>query len=122
MSAASAPVPLLVDCDTGIDDALALLYLAASAEARILGVGCVAGNVPLADVVRNTRAVLELAGRPDIEVAPGADRPLERPLRVADDTHGPTGLGYAVLPEPIATPSRSRRNRYGEGFTRRSAR
>jgi purine nucleosidase len=94
------PRPLLIDCDTGIDDALALLYAAASPEAEIVGVSCVAGNVELPDIVRNTLAVLELAGRSDVAVAAGADRPLVRPLRTAGDTHGPTGLGYAVLPAP----------------------
>lgn len=99
------PIPILIDCDTGIDDALALLYLAASPEADIAGVSCVAGNVELPHVVRNTLAVLELAGRTDVEVAPGADRPLVRPMRIADDTHGPTGLGYATLPAPGTVPS-----------------
>ena len=54
---------------------------------------------------RNTRAVLELAGRADVEVALGADRPLVRPLEVAPETHGPRGLGYAELPEPSRPPS-----------------
>jgi purine nucleosidase len=98
-------IPLLIDCDTGIDDALALLYAAASAEAEIVGVSCVAGNVELADVVRNTLAVLELAGRADVEVAAGAARPLTRPLCTAADTHGPAGLGYAELPLPTTRPS-----------------
>ncbi|MFO7531695.1 MAG: nucleoside hydrolase [Candidatus Limnocylindrales bacterium] len=98
------PIPLLIDCDTGIDDALALLYAAASPEAEIVGVSCVAGNVELADVVRNTLAVLELAGRADVEVAAGAARPIARSLRTAADTHGPTGLGYAELPDPEGRP------------------
>jgi len=98
-------IPLLIDCDTGIDDALALLYAAASPGAEIVGVSCVAGNVELADVVRNTLAVLELAGRADVEVAAGRDRPLVRPLRTAADTHGPAGLGYAQLPAPSSAPS-----------------
>jgi inosine-uridine nucleoside N-ribohydrolase len=72
----------------------------ASPEAEIAGVSCVAGNVELEHVVSNTLAVLELAGRADIPVAAGADRPLARPLRTAPDTHGPTGLGYAELPAP----------------------
>jgi len=93
-------IPLLIDCDTGIDDALALLYVCASPEAELAGVGCVAGNVELPHVVRNTAAVLELAGRSDVEVAAGRDAPIARPLRTADDTHGPTGLGYAELPPP----------------------
>ncbi len=99
------PTALLIDCDTGIDDALALLYAVASDDCEIVAVTCVAGNVGLDDIVRNTLAVLELAGRPDIEVAAGRDRPLERPLRTAPDTHGPTGLGYAQLPPPGAAPS-----------------
>jgi purine nucleosidase len=101
---ATGPLPLLIDCDTGIDDALALLYAAASPEADILGVGCVAGNVELPHVVRNTLAVLALAGRRDIEVAAGRDAPIARPLRTAPDTHGPTGLGYAELPVPVHFP------------------
>ncbi len=90
--------PLLIDCDTGIDDALALLYACASHEADIVAVSCVHGNARARQVADNTRAVLELAGRPDIEVALGCEAPLERPLLVAPETHGPQGLGYATLP------------------------
>ena len=97
--------PLLIDCDTGIDDALALLYACASPEAEIVGVSCVAGNVELHDVLRNTLAVLELSGRADVEVAAGCDAPIARPLRIADDTHGPTGLGYAELPPASHAPA-----------------
>jgi purine nucleosidase len=97
-----ARMPLLIDCDTGIDDALALLYVCASPEAEVAGVSCVAGNVELPHVVRNTLAVLELAGRSELEVAAGRDAPIARPLRTAGDTHGPTGLGYASLPAPSA--------------------
>lgn len=99
-----ARTPLLIDCDTGIDDALALLYACASTDAELAGVSCVAGNVELPHVVRNTLAVLELAGWADLEVAAGRDTPIARPLRIADDTHGPTGLGYAELPAPSASP------------------
>jgi purine nucleosidase len=93
-------VRLLIDCDTGIDDALALLYAVASTEAEIVAVTCCSGNVEASQVAVNTRAVLELAGRPDIEVALGREVPLVRPLMTAPDTHGPRGLGYAELPEP----------------------
>jgi purine nucleosidase len=93
-------IPLLIDVDTGIDDSLALLYAAASPEADLLGVTCVSGNIDLPRVQRNTRAVLELAGRDDVEVAAGRPIPLIRPLEIAPETHGPDGLGYAVLPEP----------------------
>ena len=64
--------------------------------------GCVAGNVELPHIVRNTLTVLELAGRAEIEVAAGCAAPIARPLRTAGDTHGPTGLGYASLPAPAA--------------------
>src|SRR3990170_1088511 len=92
--------PYLIDCDTGIDDALALLYACASPEIELVSVTCVAGNVAARQVADNTRAVLELAGRPDIEVALGREVPLVRPLEIAPETHGPNGLGYAELPPP----------------------
>jgi len=101
----SSPFPIVLDVDTGIDDSLALLYACASPEAEIVAVTCVAGNIDLENVQRNTRAVLELAGRADVEVALGADRPLARPLEVSPETHGPRGLGYAELPEPTRPPS-----------------
>jgi purine nucleosidase len=101
----TARVPLLIDCDTGIDDAVALLYACASPEAELVGVTCVPGNVGLEDVGRNTLAILELAGRTDVEVALGRDRPIVRPLRIAPETHGPHGLGYAVPAAPRAAPS-----------------
>ena len=96
------PLPIIVDVDTGIDDALALLYLCASPEAELLAVTCVAGNVDAQQVSENTRAVLDLAGRDDVEVALGREVPLVRPLRVAPETHGPKGIGYAELPSPAA--------------------
>ncbi len=94
------PVPLIIDCDTGIDDSLALLYACASPEAEIVAVTCVSGNVEARQVAENTRAVLELAGRADVEVALGREVPLVRPLEVTPETHGPRGLGHAVLPPP----------------------
>ena len=91
-------VPLIIDCDTGIDDSLALLYACASAEARIVAVTCVGGNVDARQVAENTRAVLELAGCEDVEVALGREMPLVRPVQTTPETHGPRGLGYAELP------------------------
>jgi purine nucleosidase len=93
-------MPLLIDCDTGIDDSLALLYACASDDADIRAVTCVAGNVDAAQVAINTRAVLELVGRPDVEVALGREVPLMRALVTTPETHGPQGLGDAVLPSP----------------------
>jgi purine nucleosidase len=91
---------LIMDVDTGIDDSLALLYVAASPEAELVAVTCVSGNIHGAQVAINTRAVLELAGRTDVEVALGRETPLVRELEVTPETHGPQGLGYAELPPP----------------------
>ncbi|MGC8633992.1 MAG: nucleoside hydrolase [Candidatus Limnocylindrales bacterium] len=97
------PVPLLIDCDTGIDDGLALLYACASPEAEIVAVTCTAGNVEARQVAENTRAVLELAGRADIEVALGREVPLSRQLVTTPETHGARGIGWAHL-LPTAVP------------------
>ena len=98
-------MPLILDVDTGIDDSLALLYAAASPEAELLAVTCVYGNTDARQVAVNTRGVLDLAGRPDVEVAIGREVPLERPLVTTPETHGPTGTGYAVLAPSGAPPS-----------------
>jgi purine nucleosidase len=100
--------PILLDVDTGIDDAMALLYAVGSPDAEIVAVTCVAGNVDARQVAENTLGVLELAGRPDIEVALGREVPLVRPLETTPETHGPRGLGYAEL--PAATTALSRRH------------
>lgn len=94
----TTPIPLIIDVDTGIDDSLALLYACASPEADIRAVLCSSGNVEAHQVVANTLAVLELAGRTDIEVAIGREVPLVRPLKTTPETHGPRGIGYAELP------------------------
>ena len=98
----TARTQLILDVDTGIDDSLALLYAVASPDAEILAATCVSGNVNARQVGINTRAILELAGRPDIEVALGREIPLVRPLETTEMTHGPQGLGYADLPPPTA--------------------
>jgi purine nucleosidase len=98
--------PLILDVDTGIDDSLALLYAAASPDADLVAVTCVSGNVDAQQVAQNTLAVLELAGRGDVEVALGREVPLVRPLVTTPETHGPRGLGYAELPPPAATLSK----------------
>jgi purine nucleosidase len=91
---------LILDVDTGIDDSLALLYAAASFDAELIAATCVSGNIDAAQVAINTRAVLELAGRTDIEVAIGRETPLLRALETTPETHGPQGLGHAELPPP----------------------
>jgi len=98
--------PLVIDVDTGIDDALALLYACAAPEAEILGVSTVVGNVSLNAATRNTRAVLALAGRGDIPVWPGAATPMSPGSADARHVHGESGLGHAVLPEPHEPASR----------------
>ena len=102
-------IPLILDVDTGIDDALAILYACASPEAELVACTCLSGNAEVTDVDRNTRALLELAGRGDVEVAVGRPVPLLRPLEITPETHGPRGIGYAELPDPV----RPRSARYG---------
>jgi purine nucleosidase len=102
------PTPLILDVDTGIDDAMALLYAVASDDAELVAVTCVGGNVDARQVERNTRAVLELAGRTDVEVALGREQPLKRAVETTPETHGPQGIGYAELP-PAAKPLSERR-------------
>jgi purine nucleosidase/pyrimidine-specific ribonucleoside hydrolase len=97
--------PVLLDCDPGHDDAIALLLTLASDELELLGVTTVAGNQTLAKTTANAIRVLELAGRGEIPVAAGADRPLVREPRVAADVHGETGLDGPDLPPPQAEPS-----------------
>jgi purine nucleosidase len=94
------PIRLILDVDTGIDDALALLYAAASPEAELVAVTALSGNAHVDDTERNTRAILELVGRTDVEVAAGRPFPLLRALELTPETHGPRGIGYAELPEP----------------------
>lgn len=91
---------IIVDTDPGQDDALAILLALASPELQVLGFIGVAGNVPLDLTTRNIRVVCELAGRTDIPVFAGADRPLNRPLITAEHVHGKTGLNGADLPDP----------------------
>jgi len=91
------PRPVLLDVDTGIDDMVALLIAATAPELNLRGVTCVAGNVEIHHVARNTGKLLRLAGRGDVPVSIGAARPLNRRLRTAQDTHGPTGTGYLEL-------------------------
>jgi purine nucleosidase len=95
------PRKIIIDTDPGQDDAVAiLLALASPDEIDLLGITCVAGNVPLALTARNARMICELAGRPDIAVFAGCDRPLGRALVTAEHVHGKTGLDGPTLPEP----------------------
>ncbi|MHB8469363.1 MAG: nucleoside hydrolase [Gaiellaceae bacterium] len=96
--------PILIDCDPGHDDAIAILLALASPEVELRGVTTVAGNQTLDKTTRNALKVLELAGRADIPVAAGADGPLVRKLRTAAHVHGESGLDGPMLPEPAARP------------------
>lgn len=96
-----APQRIVIDCDPGQDDALAiLLALGSPEEIEVLAITAVAGNVPLAFTEKNARKLVELAGRPDIPVHAGCDRPMVRDLVTAEAVHGKTGLDGADLPEP----------------------
>ena len=92
--------PIVIDCDPGHDDAIAILLALASPEVELRGITTVAGNQTLDKTTRNALKVLELADRADIPVAAGADRPLRRELRTAANVHGETGLDGPDLPEP----------------------
>ncbi|MFT4013500.1 MAG: nucleoside hydrolase [Paracoccus sp. (in: a-proteobacteria)] len=91
---------IIIDTDPGQDDAVAILLALASPELRVLALTTVAGNVPLARTSTNARIVLEIAGRGDIAVHAGCDRPLSRPLVTAEHVHGATGLDGIELFEP----------------------
>lgn len=91
---------VIIDTDPGQDDAVAILMALASPEIEVLGITAVAGNVPLVLTARNARVVCELAGRPDIPVFTGCDRPLMRQLVTAEHVHGRTGLDGPDLPDP----------------------
>ena len=94
-----------MDVDTGVDDALALLLALSSPEVELVGISTVAGNVPLPRTTDNTLRLLQWAGRGDVSVYVGAERPLVRNAVAAADVHGATGLGAAQLPEARTSPA-----------------
>jgi inosine-uridine nucleoside N-ribohydrolase len=96
------PIPTILDCDPGHDDAIALLLALASPELELLGVTTTYGNQTLEKTTANAIRVLELVGRSDVPVAAGADRPLERELVVAAHVHGESGLDGTALPDAIS--------------------
>ena len=89
---------VIIDCDPGIDDSLALMYALSSPELDVIGITVVCGNVPTDMGVENARKVCRLMGRNDIPVYAGAEAPLKRPLVTAQDTHGMDGLGETGFP------------------------
>jgi len=96
--------PILLDCDPGHDDAIALLLALASPELELLGVTTVAGNQTLPKTTANALRVLEFVGRGDVPVAAGADRPLARELFIGAYVHGESGLDGPALPPPRGLP------------------
>jgi inosine-uridine nucleoside N-ribohydrolase len=95
---------IIIDCDPGHDDAIAMLLALASPELELIGVTTVAGNQTLDKTTRNALVTLEVGGRGDIPVAAGAEAPLRRELRTAAHVHGETGLDGPELSEPSARP------------------
>ena len=99
--------PVILDVDTGIDDAFALLLAALHPRLNLLGVSCVDGNAPLDMVVKNTLRVLEAAGRTDVPVVAGAHRPLVAEPHYAYEVHGSDGFGDIDWPSTTRTALRS---------------
>ncbi|TVQ97369.1 MAG: nucleoside hydrolase [Spirochaetaceae bacterium] len=92
--------PLIIDCDPGLDDAIALMVALNSSRFAVLGITAVAGNVPLRLTEYNARRLRTLLGRADVPVYAGCPRPLLQTLVTAEEIHGATGLDGAELPEP----------------------
>ena len=99
-----APIPVLIDTDPGLDDALALFLACASPELDILGIVTVAGNIGLPGTTTNALRVLALLERSDIPVIAGAAGPLGRAAFEAADIHGSDGIGGVALPAPAREP------------------
>ncbi|MEU1970961.1 nucleoside hydrolase [Microbacterium sp. NPDC019599] len=101
----SSPVPLYLDCDTGIDDALALAYLLASSHARLVGIGTVSGNIDAATAAINTANLLGLAGRGEVQIFLGEQNFRTHPYAGgAPEVHGSNGIGGVALPSQGWTP------------------
>lgn len=102
----ASPAPLYLDCDTGVDDSLALAYLLASPEIDLVGVGSVHGNVDASQGAVNTLDLLALAGRDDVPVAVGARDPLAGAFDGGvPHIHGRNGVGDVALPASGRAPA-----------------
>lgn len=101
----SKPVPIWLDCDTGHDDAFAILLSALHPDVKLLGISTIYGNAPLSHTTINTLAILKAIGREDIPVYAGSSKPFCRPIALAPDIHGESGLdGTSCLPVPDQKP------------------
>ena len=98
------PTPIILDVDPGHDDAVALMLACGAPELEVRAVTTVAGNVPLQKTTRNALRVLSLIGREDVPVGVGAEAPLVRPLRTAENIHGESGLDGPEIAEPTFAP------------------
>jgi pyrimidine-specific ribonucleoside hydrolase len=94
-------IPIVLDVDTGVDDACALILAACHPDLDLRAVTCVGGNAPVDDVVRNTLTVLQACRRADVPVGRGAHRPLHEPARDARHVHGQDGMGDLGWPDPM---------------------
>lgn len=97
-------LPIIIDCDPGHDDAIALVLALASPELEVKAITSSAGNQTPEKTLRNVLRMLTLLKRPDIPVAGGAVKPLMRELIIADNVHGESGLDGPALPEPSFAP------------------
>ena len=101
-------IPVIIDVDTGIDDAMALVLALQADKLDIRGITTVAGNQTIEKTTRNTLDVVEYFGRSEIPVAMGAKQPLIRPQVIAAYAHGESGLGTAVLPKAEKQPEKGK--------------
>jgi len=93
---------IILDCDPGIDDALAIVYAVGSPELDLVGITTVAGNVSLEKTTNNALRVRDYLGASAVPVVAGSAKPLLRPPLSAEHVHGDNGLGWAELPPPVA--------------------
>ena len=90
---------VIIDCDPGIDDSLALMLAATSKELDLVGITTVSGNVPASMGAKNALKILSMIGKPDVPVYVGEETPLVRDYVDAMDTHGMDGLGESGWPD-----------------------
>jgi inosine-uridine nucleoside N-ribohydrolase len=100
----SDPIPIVIDCDPGHDDAIAIMLALGSPEVELRAVTTVSGNAPLQRTTANAIRVLDHVGRSDVPVAAGADRPLVRDPYPQGEVHGESGLDGPALPPPGRAP------------------
>jgi inosine-uridine nucleoside N-ribohydrolase len=101
-------IPVIIDTDPGIDDLVAVAMAARAPSLDLIAITTTYGNASLASTTRNAAELLRLAGRAEVAVRPGADRPLVRSAPTAPEMHGVTGAGHAPVPHaavPAATPN-----------------